>query len=251
MAAEAIPFPAANSIISSICGAISGRRAAAPPRNAPRTCPSLPRPSGETRREWSGRRSCPHLGAPRPPRPCHSRARIQSFQAFAASFPGDWLKPCRDMRAARVLRPSGETRRECSREGSCAPGTRSCGSMAAEAIPIPGADPIFSSRCGAISGRAGFSVRPFRAAAPATETPRPKGRTTGSCRPAFARRAKRRASTHRLQAAAAGTASTEPGTRPPRSGRRQGNKHRTLLQPCQEIVGLFGGVNRICPSGDR
>jgi hypothetical protein len=31
--------------------------------------------------------------------------------------------------------------------------TRCCGSEASEAIPFPGADSIFSSRCGAISGR--------------------------------------------------------------------------------------------------
>src|SRR5271168_5588772 len=38
------------------------------------------------------------------------------------------------------------------------PCTRSCGFEASETIPIPGADSIFSSRCGAISGRLRFAV---------------------------------------------------------------------------------------------
>jgi hypothetical protein len=37
--------------------------------------------------------------------------------------------------------------------------TRCCGSEASEAIPFPGADSIFSSRCGAISGRLRFCRR--------------------------------------------------------------------------------------------
>src|SRR5271170_5608813 len=50
--------------------------------------------------------------------------------------------------------------------------TRSCGSEAPEAIPFPGADSIFSSRCGAISGRLRFAV--------SDETPRFKRSTIGS-----------------------------------------------------------------------
>ena len=45
------------------------------------------------------------------------------------------------------------------------------------AIPFPGADSIFSSRCGAISRRLRFAVRPSRAAIPTRETPRFKGST--------------------------------------------------------------------------
>ena len=37
--------------------------------------------------------------------------------------------------------------------------TRCCGSEASEVIPFPGADSIFSSRCGAISGRLPFCLR--------------------------------------------------------------------------------------------
>ncbi len=49
----------------------------------------------------------------------------------------------------------------------------------------------------------------------------------GSSRPASPMRAARRAPTDRLQAAAGGTASTEPDTRPSPSGRRHRNKYRT------------------------
>ena len=51
------------------------------------------------------------------------------------------------------------------------PCTTSCGFEASEPIPFPGADSIFSSRCGAISGRLRFAVRPSRGAIPARETP--------------------------------------------------------------------------------
>ncbi len=47
--------------------------------------------------------------------------------------------------------------------------TRYCGFEASETLPFPGADLIFSSRCGAISGRLRFAVRPSRAAIPASE----------------------------------------------------------------------------------
>jgi hypothetical protein len=55
------------------------------------------------------------------------------------------------------------------------PLTKSCGFEVSEPIPFPGADSIFSSRCGAISGRLRFVVRSSCAAIPATETPRFKG----------------------------------------------------------------------------
>jgi hypothetical protein len=63
-----------------------------------------------------------------------------------------------------------------------------------------------------VSARARSAVRPSRAAMPAMEARRSKRPTTGCRRPALARRAKRPASTHRSQAAATGTASTEPDT---------------------------------------
>ena len=44
-----------------------------------------------------------------------------------------------------------------ARSAACT-GPRSCGSDASEALPFPGADSIFSSRCGAISGRLRFAV---------------------------------------------------------------------------------------------
>ena len=165
-----MPSPGADSIISTFCGAISGRLAAALPRHARRACRSFPRPCGERRRKYSD-------------------------------------------------------------DGRGASSTRSWGSKAAEPIPFPGANSTFSSRCGTISGRARFAVRPSRAA---TKTPQCKRPTTRSCRPAFARRATRRASTHRLQAAAAGTgkASTELDTRPSRSGRRK----RTNVEQLYSLV---------------
>jgi hypothetical protein len=58
--------------------------------------------------------------------------------------------------------------------------TTSCGFEATETIPFPGADSIFSSRCGAISGRLRFVVTPARAAIPATKTPRFQRSTIGS-----------------------------------------------------------------------
>ena len=75
------------------------------------------------------------------------------------------------------------TLRLVSRSGArsaARPRTRSCGFEASETIPFPGADSIFSSRCGAISGRPRFAVTPSRAAIPATETPRFKRSTIGS-----------------------------------------------------------------------
>ena len=57
--------------------------------------------------------------------------------------------------------------------------TRYWGSKAARAIPFPGADPTFSSRCGTISRRARLPVRPSSVAAPATEAPRLERPTIG------------------------------------------------------------------------
>jgi len=58
--------------------------------------------------------------------------------------------------------------------------TRSCGLKASKTIPFPGANSIFSSRCGAIYGRVRFAVMPTHAAIAATETPRFKGSTVSS-----------------------------------------------------------------------
>ncbi len=60
------------------------------------------------------------------------------------------------------------------------PCTTSCGYEASEPIPFPGADSIFSTRCGAISGRLRYTVGHSRAAIPATETPRFKRSRIGS-----------------------------------------------------------------------
>jgi hypothetical protein len=68
------------------------------------------------------------------------------------------------------------------------PSTTSCGFEASEPLPFPGPDSIFSSRCGAISGRLRFAVSLSRAI-PATETPRFKKSTIGSA--AFAGTAER------------------------------------------------------------
>ena len=68
------------------------------------------------------------------------------------------------------------------------PCTTYCGFEAFETLPFPGADSIFSSRCGAISGRLRFAVRPSRAAIPATETPRFKNRRSARRSPAGWRR---------------------------------------------------------------
>src|SRR5271169_2532835 len=54
----------------------------------------------------------------------------------------------------RLLRLVSRRARTLSR----APCTTFCGFEASETIPIPGADSIFSSRCGAISGRLRFAV---------------------------------------------------------------------------------------------
>jgi hypothetical protein len=60
------------------------------------------------------------------------------------------------------------------------PCTRSCGFESSGTIPFPGADSMFSSLCGAISGRLRFAVRSSRAAIPTTETLRFKRSTIGS-----------------------------------------------------------------------
>ena len=44
------------------------------------------------------------------------------------------------------------------RTSAARPCTRCCGFQASEVLPFPGADLIFSSRCGAISGRPRFAV---------------------------------------------------------------------------------------------
>ena len=179
---EAMPSPGADSIISTFCGAISGRLAAALPR--------------------------------------HARRRVVRSLGHAARGDGKY-----------------------SDDGRGASSTRSWGFKGAEPIPFSGANSTFSSRCGAISGRARFAVRPSRAAAKTPQCMRP---TTGSCRPAFARRATRRASTHRLQAAAAGTAtaSTEPDTRPSRSGRQKGTNVEQSYKLVKKLLVFLETENR-------
>jgi hypothetical protein len=59
------------------------------------------------------------------------------------------------------------------------PLTTSSGFTAPGTIPFPGANSIFSTCCGAISGRLRFAVRFSRAASLATETPRFKRPTIG------------------------------------------------------------------------
>jgi hypothetical protein len=59
------------------------------------------------------------------------------------------------------------------------PRTTSCGFESSEPLPFPGPDSIFSSLCGAISGRLRFAVS-HSLAIPATETPRFKRSTAAS-----------------------------------------------------------------------
>lgn len=106
---EAIPSRGANSIISSFCGAVSGRLAAAP-THARRGCRSLPRSFAGRQRELLGTTvvplPVPDLGALRLPQPYHFLARIQSFQAVAAPISGFWARrPCRQ---ALPLRDAGD-----------------------------------------------------------------------------------------------------------------------------------------------
>ena len=100
---EAIPSPGADSIISSFCGAVSGRLAEAP-THARRACRSAPRPSGERRRELFATTVAAlpvrDLGA--------LRARIQPFQAVAAPIAGFRARRlCRQ--ASRSAMPATET----------------------------------------------------------------------------------------------------------------------------------------------
>jgi|SRR5271166_2317977 len=67
---------------------------------------------------------------------------------------------------------------------------------------------MFSSPCGTISRRLRFAVRSSSAAI--RETPRFKESTIGFSHPAFAARDAHLAPIERLQAAAGGTAATEP-----------------------------------------
>ncbi len=157
---------------------------------------------------------------------------------LVAALPRHARRPCRSF-----PRPRGERRRKYSDDGRGASSTRSWGSKAPEPIPFPGANSTFSRRCDAIPGRTRFAVRPSRAAAKTPQCMRP---TTGSRGPAFARRATRRASTHRLQAAAAGTgtASTEPDTRPSRSGRQKGTNVQHLYSLVKKLLVVLEAENR-------
>ena len=169
----------------------------------------------------------------------HPWARIQSFQAFAAPFPGLAAAPTHARRrAAGVVRSVGHPARgegNCSRRRPRRSQYEILGLQGSRALPFPGTNQTFSSRCGA---NCGFPDEPaLPTGPPAPLCRRPKRRSSRDRRPA---RQARRAST-RLQARAAGRASTELDTRPSRSGRRRSNKGRTISHPCQEIVGLFGG----------
>ena len=68
-----------------------------------------------------------------------------------------------------------------SRTVSARPCTISCRFEASEPIPFPGADSIFSSRCGAISGRLRFAARRAPGAAPARRRRHGRPRATRSC----------------------------------------------------------------------
>jgi hypothetical protein len=59
----------------------------------------------------------------------------------------------------------------CRARSAARPSTTSCGLEASEPLPFPGPDSIFSSHCGAISGRLRFAVSLSRAIPP-TETSR-------------------------------------------------------------------------------
>ena len=93
--------------------------------------------------------SCPsHPGPPAGPgarRRCRGQAPIsvlhRAISTHWAPFPATSRNRIFVILEARLPDPRMVSRR-----------TRCCGSEASEAIPFPGADSIFSSRCGAISG---------------------------------------------------------------------------------------------------
>jgi hypothetical protein len=112
-ASEAIPFPGADSIFSSCCGAISGR---------------LPFCRRALSRRDPGNRNASV-------QKIDNRLGLGSYATLSFS------------------RLVGRSRARSAR-----PRTRCCRFEAFEPIPFPGADSIFSSRCGAISGRLLFAV---------------------------------------------------------------------------------------------
>jgi len=82
----AIPFPGTDSVFSSFCAAISGSaEGASTARGA--------WPAG-ARADAAPSRFVPYLVGPTPLGPYHFRARIQSFQAFAAPFAGESARRC-------------------------------------------------------------------------------------------------------------------------------------------------------------
>ena len=87
---------------------------------------------------------------------------------------------CEFSRLCKARKVSPQLCPSCARSAArrC---TRSSGFDASEAIPFPGVDSIFSSRCGAISGRLHLPSASRRD--PATESPRFKRSTIGSRSP--------------------------------------------------------------------
>ena len=82
----AIPFPGADSVFSSFCAAISGQAGGASTARG-----AWPAGARATRRR---RTVVPYLVGPALLGPYHFRARIQSFQAFAAPFAGESARRC-------------------------------------------------------------------------------------------------------------------------------------------------------------
>ena len=91
-----------------------------------------------------------------------------------------------------VLAAPGRSARSAAR-----PCTRCCGFQASELLPFPGADSIFSSRCGAISGRPRLAVSlsrrdPGDRALGVTQLPEPRQATAPVLAPRGSARAARR-----------------------------------------------------------
>ena len=78
------------------------------------------------------------------------------------------LRPWHSRACAAVLRLVSRRRARAAAR-LC---TRSCGFEASEPIPFPGADSIFSSRCGAISGQTPFCAQALSRRDPGDRTPR-------------------------------------------------------------------------------
>ncbi len=75
------------------------------------------------------------------------------FRAISMLCKAENFLPAPRVEFDNVLAAPGRSARSAAR-----PCTRCCGFQASEPIPFPGADSIFSSRCGAISGRPRLAV---------------------------------------------------------------------------------------------